>query len=78
MVAATWRVANDTFVFGYGLLCEQQVNGPTAADVRPRPAEVIKDRLIGAAGVFQGVGQDWVTLEGPAVVDGLSKAASSE
>jgi hypothetical protein len=40
------------------LLGEGEVNGPAAANVRPWFAEVIEDRRVGAAGLFQGVGQD--------------------
>jgi hypothetical protein len=40
----------------------------------PRLAAVLQDVGVGAAGVFQGVGEDGQAVEGPFIVDGLSKS----
>src|SRR5262245_47192542 len=50
---------------------ETIINDPAAADVRPRPAAVGEAGGVGAAGLFQGVGQDRQAVEGAVVVDGL-------
>src|SRR6516164_1451548 len=50
-------------------LAEQQVQHPAAADVRPGAAAVVEDGGVGAAGVFQRVGEDGHVLESPFVVD---------
>jgi hypothetical protein len=52
---------------------QQQVHGPAASDVRPRPWQVFQDVRVGAAGVFEGVGQDGYAVQGPPVVDGLGE-----
>src|SRR5262245_32416048 len=50
-------------------LAEEEIDGPAAADVRPRPAAVGEDVGVGAAGVLQRVRQDRQPLEGPLLVD---------
>src|SRR5262249_59856255 len=39
-----------------------EINGPAPADVRAWCAEVVEDGLLGAAGFFQGVGQNGEAL----------------
>jgi hypothetical protein len=39
----------------------------------PRLSAVIQDVLVGAAGIFEGVGQDRQAVEDAVVVDGLGK-----
>src|SRR5258708_21402884 len=48
----------------------QQVNRPTAADVLAAAPAVRQDHGVGAAGVFQRVGEDGQVGEAPPVVDG--------
>src|SRR5436309_412471 len=50
-------------------LAQQQVHDPAAADVCARLAAVGEDGGVGAAGVFEGVGQDRQVVEGAVVVD---------
>src|SRR5206468_720635 len=49
---------------GRSFLAEQQVHDPAAADVRAWAVQVAQDVGVGAAGVFQGVGQDRQAVEG--------------
>src|SRR5947209_19283311 len=53
------------------LLPQNEIDDPAAPDVRPRPPKVAQDVRVRAAGLFEGVGQDGHTVEGPLVVDGL-------
>src|SRR3954453_17546304 len=50
-------------------LAEQQVDGPAAADVRAGAAAVTQQVGVGAAGLFEGVGEDRQVVEGAVVVD---------
>src|SRR5262249_47782208 len=54
-------------------LAEDEVHDPAAADVRPRPAAVVEEGGVGAAGDFQGVGEDGEALEGTFVIDALGQ-----
>ena len=51
------------------LLCEYEINGPTAANVGAWAAEVIEDELVGAAGLFECIRQNRHALDGPLLVD---------
>src|SRR4051812_24073836 len=53
---------------------EEEIDRPTAAAVRPRPAEVFEDGGIGAAGVLQGIRHDRQVLEPTLVVDHVGHA----
>ncbi len=50
-------------------LAEEEINDPAAADVRPWTAAVFQDGGVGAAGVFEGVGEKGKAVEGMLVVD---------
>ena len=55
------------------LFAQYQIDDPAAADVFSRPAAVVQDVGVVAAGVFEGVGEDRQAVEGAVVVDGLGK-----
>src|SRR4051794_21087093 len=48
------------------LPADDQIQRPAPPDVGPRPAEVLEDGVVGAAGFLEGVGQDgeagWVEV----------------
>src|SRR4051794_28371156 len=51
------------------LLAQHEIQGPATPDVRPGRAQVGQDGLVGAAGVFEGVGEDRQLPERLALVD---------
>ena len=54
---------------------KQQIQEPTTADVFAAAAAVAEDGGVGAAGVFEGVGEERQAVEGAGVVDGLGHLA---
>jgi hypothetical protein len=55
------------------LLAQDRIDDPAAADVRSWTAAVVEDSGSGAAGVFQGVGQDRQAVERASLVEFLGK-----
>src|SRR5262249_15111079 len=55
------------------LPAQDQVHDPAPPDVLPRLPAVGQDGLVGAAGVFEGVGQDRQVVERPLIVDAASE-----
>ena len=53
------------------MAAQHPIHGPAAARVRPRPAAVVEDVGVVAAGVFEGIGEDGQVLEPPFVLEGL-------
>jgi hypothetical protein len=51
------------------ILITGELKEQTAADVGPRPSEMAQQVGVGAAGFFQGVGEDGQVMEGPFIVD---------
>src|SRR5262245_48633515 len=52
-------------------LAQDQVERPAPPDVRPRRAQVRQELGVGAAGLFEGVGEDGQAVVGPLLVDAL-------
>src|SRR5438132_1130557 len=61
--------------FGCGrlLLVEKQVHHPAATNMLARLPAMVQDVGVGAAGIFEGVAQDWHAVEGFVLVDRLGK-----
>src|SRR5262249_59140524 len=59
------------------LLAQHQIDRPAAPDVRtprrPRSAQVGEDVRVGAAGLFEGVGQERHLVEAALFVDGMGE-----
>ena len=54
-------------------LAEQQIDDPAAADMLARLTAMVQEVGVGAAGVFQGVSEDWKAVESTVLVDGFGK-----
>jgi hypothetical protein len=52
---------------------EQRIQQPTTADVDFLPTAMLEHVGVGAAGFFEGVGQDGHSLEGAFVINALSE-----
>src|SRR5262245_51071772 len=55
----------------FSLPCQDKINHPAAARVQPRPAAVVEDRGIIAAGFFERIAKDGQAIEGAFMVDRL-------
>src|SRR6516162_8477827 len=53
----------------WSCLPQHQIHRPAPPHVRPRTAQVVEQVSVGAAGVFQGVGENRETREVPGLVD---------
>jgi hypothetical protein len=53
------------------LPANKEIDDPAAADVRTGSAAVLQDGGVGAAGVFQGVGEEREMIEVTILIDGL-------